>query len=458
MADAEKLVREGAAEIFLPSNVFYNPVQEFNRDLTVAVLSQYARDHFENLFSDKEKNGKQNTSSNDKQDKPAKPEYMDTDEDEINIVIDSSKSKESSTEDVLVAGKFYTEGLTVFEGLSASGLRSMRFALEVPGIKEILANDFDRNAVKFIEKNIEHNNVRDLVKSNCEDASLVMYQHKRPKNRFDVVDLDPYGSPAVFLDAAVQSVKDGGLLMVTCTDLAVLCGNGSETCYSKYGAISLRAKFCHEMALRIILQSIEAHANRYSRYIIPQISVSVDFYIRVFVKVYSGQKKVKQTASKLSYVYNCTGCGTFTLQPVGLKYPTKGEQFKFTPSLGPAVSTKCKHCSHSHHVAGPIWADPIHDQEFVARVLNAVRADTDRLKTRQRIIGMLSLIGEELPNQPLYYVTDALCNVVHCTTPTILQLRYLTKHYYIIFKFICWELMLDFDIVGQCIMCCLCPP
>ena len=43
-----------------------------------------------------------------------------------------------------------------------------------------------------------------------------------------VVDLDPYGSPAMFLDAAVQCVTDGGLLCVTATDLAVLCGNHSE--------------------------------------------------------------------------------------------------------------------------------------------------------------------------------------------------------------------------------------
>ena len=39
---------------------------------------------------------------------------------------------------------------------------------------------------------------------------MVMYQHKTFKNRFDVIDLDPYASPSPFLDAAVQSVADGG--------------------------------------------------------------------------------------------------------------------------------------------------------------------------------------------------------------------------------------------------------
>jgi tRNA G26 N,N-dimethylase Trm1 len=101
------------------------------------------------------------------------------------------------------------------------------------------------------------------------------------------VDLDPYGSPSVFLDSAVQSITEGGLLMCTATDMAVLCGNNGEVCYSKYGAYPLRGKYCHEMALRILLASIESHANRYKRYIVPVLSLSVDFYVRVFVRIYT---------------------------------------------------------------------------------------------------------------------------------------------------------------------------
>jgi tRNA G26 N,N-dimethylase Trm1 len=37
---------------------------------------------------------------------------------------------------------------------------------------------------------------------------------------YDAVDLDPYGTPAQFLDTAVQAVSEGGLLMVTATDMA----------------------------------------------------------------------------------------------------------------------------------------------------------------------------------------------------------------------------------------------
>jgi tRNA (guanine26-N2/guanine27-N2)-dimethyltransferase len=37
-----------------------------------------------------------------------------------------------------------------------------------------------------------------------------MYNHREEKKRVDVVDLDPYGTAAPFVDAAVQCVSDGG--------------------------------------------------------------------------------------------------------------------------------------------------------------------------------------------------------------------------------------------------------
>lgn len=79
---------------------------------------------------------------------------------------------------------------------------------------------------------------------------LLMYQQQTSQQWYDAIDLDPYGCPSRFLDSAVQAVRDGGLLLVTCTDMAVLAGNSPETCYVKYGAVSLRSPACHEMVSR----------------------------------------------------------------------------------------------------------------------------------------------------------------------------------------------------------------
>lgn len=42
--------------------------------------------------------------------------------------------------------------------------------------------------------------------------STLMYSRRALKDRVDVVDLDPYGTAAPFIDAAVQSVRDDGTL------------------------------------------------------------------------------------------------------------------------------------------------------------------------------------------------------------------------------------------------------
>lgn len=39
-----------------------------------------------------------------------------------------------------------------------------------------------------------------------------MYNRRNPSSRVEVIDLDPYGTVAPFVDAAVQSISDGGVL------------------------------------------------------------------------------------------------------------------------------------------------------------------------------------------------------------------------------------------------------
>lgn len=65
------------------------------------------------------------------------------------------------------------DGITILEGLAASGLRSVRYALEIAGVKSITANDISADAYKMMQQNIEHNNVQDIVKPSQEDAGLV---------------------------------------------------------------------------------------------------------------------------------------------------------------------------------------------------------------------------------------------------------------------------------------------
>lgn len=89
----------------------------------------------------------------------------------------------------------------------------MRYALEVGGMLRVTANDIDPKAVEVIRENLELNKVTDRVTAVCSDAALLMYQSSG-ETRYHVVDIDPYGSPTHFLDAAVQAVEYGGECVV----------------------------------------------------------------------------------------------------------------------------------------------------------------------------------------------------------------------------------------------------
>ncbi|KAE9549975.1 hypothetical protein FO519_006817 [Halicephalobus sp. NKZ332] len=379
------IVQEGRAKLVVDNEAetesFYNPVMQFNRDLTVTVMRQFVADRSD--------------------DQP----------DDISEEAEKRPKK-----------KWYNSGpVRVLDALSATGLRAIRFAQEVPEIQKIVANDFSESSVKNIKRNVAENGLENLIEVNCDDAKLLMMKHTSYSTRFHIVDLDPYGTAAPFLDAAVQSVADGGLLMVTCTDMAVLCGNAPEACFLKYKSTALKHSANHEMALRILVRAIDAHANVYGRYVEPVLSVSIDYYIRVFVKVFTSPSKAKLSAARVANVLACTGCKAFELIPI-LKTTDVGNKItKFTPTvLKPKITGedgKCRHCDSALHLGGPIYSAPIQDKKFLEKLLEKIEKTPveERLGTHERLKGILTVISEELHDQPLYLIRDTVMSAVKAT-------------------------------------------
>ncbi|KAI4375173.1 hypothetical protein MLD38_013077 [Melastoma candidum] len=436
-----KVVKEGEAEILMhaKNEVFYNKTQINNRDLSIAVLrtfiSQRKLEH-EALISRKAKplpkepdeNGAGSVSDgqhDESDERPAEleeqPKSEAPEEQSNRDVEEGCTGCDVAPEAVNGKGRKELKPTRVLEALSASGLRSLRYAREVDGVGQVVALDNDKASVEACRRNIKFNGsvASSKVESHLSDARMYMLTHPR---EFDVVDLDPYGSPSIFLDSAVQSVVDGGMLMCTATDLAVLCGGNGEVCYSKYGSYPLRGKYCHEMALRILLACIESHANRYKRYIVPVLSVQMDFYIRVFVRIYTSAGAMKNTPLKVSYVFQCTGCDSFHLQPVG-RTVSKNNSTRYLPGFGPVVPQDCTDCGKKFCMGGPIWSAPIHDQEWVASILSDVKSMKDRYPAYDRISAVLTTVSEELPDIPLFLSLHNLCSTLKCTSPSAVIFR-----------------------------------
>ena len=322
-------------------------------------------------------------------------------------------------------------GSRILDALSASGMRAIRYAKELEGLSLVVANDYDASAVESIRRNVEFNGLSSsLVVAKQADAAMTMMEHRSVSTRFDLVDLDPFGSPAAFLDSAVQSVSDGGLLAVTCTDMAVLCGNHSEACFGKYGAMPLRGKHCHEFALRLVLGCLQTHAARHRRYIVPVVSCSIDFYVRLFVRVYTSPQEVKKSASKLSHVYQCGQCRSFALQPLGVvRRHRNGTRCR--PPAAPSVGEACEHCGGAMKMTGPIWHGPIQDASFVQEALRSLerggaadvhtKATPHGAASQKKLRGLFGALAAEadLAEQPLFMTSHGMAATLGCIAPPL---------------------------------------
>lgn len=375
-------VTEGSATILHEGNdVFYNKAQVVNRDISIAVLRWFS------------------------QSKAKEPPKR-------------NKRKAGCTGIVqLPEGTPFKKGLkgiSILEAMAASGLRAIRYAKEIPGVGQVVANDLDQGAVDAIKRNIEFNSVSDTVTAYKGDARLLMLQHPQT---FCVVDIDPYGSPTELLDMAVQSVSDGGLMAVTATDMAVLCGNNAESCFTKYGCYSLHRDYNHEQALRILLACLAMHAARHKRVIEPILCLSIDFYIRVFVRVRISAADSKSTASKLSYLWQSSGCDSWWLQPAGTHTSNK-----FTVGKGPPMPQACPISGSKFLMGGPIWSEPLIKTDAVKHIFDDIQANRDMFASHVKTCGMLRAVLEELPEVPLYYTLPSLTRTLKCEGPKLVTI------------------------------------
>ncbi|RKF60939.1 tRNA -dimethyltransferase [Golovinomyces cichoracearum] len=471
-------VKEGLAYILVPSDnpivpqqspldgsqtqdVFYNPIQQFNRDLSVLTIKTYGNQIIEQQKrKEKEKalkktRGKERDKKRKRDDlsenglsmkigrtnitSPQAGNEISEEAMTENVVAQTVKSSATSSvadencpsvevkETEIVNADTSSQALnhepnfTILDALSATGLRALRYAHEIPFTTSVTANDLLPTATEQIKLNILHNKLTSKIVAKTGNAIRHMYNlidnssNSSAKNsKYNVIDLDPYGSAAPFLDAAVQAIRDGGLLCITCTDAAVWASNGwPEKCFALYGGVPLKGPLSHEAGLRLILHAVATSAARYGLAITPLLSLSIDFYARLFVRIHKSAQQVKFLAGKTMMVYNCdTGCGAWTTQMLGrnrFASTKKGNlMWKHGLEQGPSAKETCAECGFKTHIGGPMYAGLLHDPEFVQQILDGLKdEDEQTYQTIPRIRGMLTVALEEClpPTCPTNFVS-----------------------------------------------------
>ncbi|PSP94919.1 tRNA (guanine(10)-N(2))-dimethyltransferase [Halobacteriales archaeon QS_4_62_28] len=316
-------VTEGQVTVEVPAqadagtgeNVFFNPVQELNRDLTIATLRAY-------------------------------------------------RERESRASSYLDAN-------------AASGIRGARAAAD--GWETTLC-DVDPDAVSLCERNLERNDLAAAVRH--EDATVTMH-----RDAFDVVDIDPFGTPIPFVDAAFQGTRN--LVCVTATDTAPLCGAHFESGVRSYSAIPRNTEYHTEMGVRILLGTLVRTAARYDLAARPILSHATKHYVRTYLELDGGATVANEALGEVGHVYHCQHC----------LWRDHSE------GLHADAPDACPNCDEHLQTAGPLWLGDTCESGFTATIADFLSED---MGTAEEASDLLDTLDAELA-RPTHYDQHRLC-------------------------------------------------
>ncbi len=284
-------------------------------------------------------------------------------------------------------------GLQIADPLAGSGVRSLRFLKELPKImiNQLFVNDANPKFKKLWLQELKINKLKNKLnnkrndnKKNTKqkklnagqivlgntDASMFMLS----QSGFDYIDVDPFGSPNPFLDAACKRLARGGILAVTATDTAPLAGTYPKTCKRKYDAIPLLDECKHETAIRILLRKIQLVGAQYEKALVPVCCYAHEHYYRVFLVC----EKSKSMVDKV-------------LKQHGI-----------------------------WHGAGPLWLGNLWDDKLIKKMLSLARFSDEKK--------LLYRISKEATSHSIgFFDVHAECKRLHISVPSFAKIIHLIE-------------------------------
>jgi tRNA (guanine26-N2/guanine27-N2)-dimethyltransferase len=299
---------------------------------------------------------------------------------------------------------------SICDSMAASGIRSLRLLKYLTEDVHILANDLNPLALRLIEKNAELNTLPlDRLEFANEEAAFLFAKLRKDRHFQTIIDIDPFGTPNIFIDTALRAVQIQGLLGVTATDTAVFFGVKPSACLRKYNIRSLRSSFLKEVGLRILLAFVAFRAHPFMNYVVPMLSLSFNHYIRFFVKILKGKEGVTKNLAQIGYMFWCPKCDWRSSGGLDIR----------------TASFSCPLCQAKVEYGGPMWLGQLHDSSFVHQCQQTLTTtEKHTIPSKKRLEKVLAVIEHEDRFPPGYFDLHKLCDSLQISvakSTTIIQ-------------------------------------
>jgi tRNA (guanine26-N2/guanine27-N2)-dimethyltransferase len=247
--------------------------------------------------------------------------------------------------------------------------------------------DINKDSIRLARKNARLNGVQGRCEFVPREANSYLYSRYGKDEKVDYVDVDPFGTPVPYLQAALRATKDGGIASFTATDTAVLCGVHARVAERRYGGTPVNNHFHHETGVRLLLNAVRREAASLDLGVKPIAVHSTRHYIRVFVRVEVGPSKAEAARESEGYVLCCRQCGHL--------------------EEGLSLGGSCEKCKARLKSAGPLWLGELTE----TKTLRDAVAASEKLGLPEATRVLSSLLGVDgFP--PWSFSVEGICSAL----------------------------------------------
>ena len=285
--------------------------------------------------------------------------------------------------------------INICDLFGGSGIRGIRYKNEISGVGEVSINDISETANHYERHNIELNCLED-IEVYQHDASMFL---RMKRGEFDVIDIDPFGTPSPFIDSAGYCARRDSLLCVTATDTSALCGTYQEPCIRKYNSKPYKSEYCHETGIRILAGFVALTLSKYAKFIEVKMSHSTEHYMRLYLEVNKGSKRTDESLKNIGYISHCKNC-LHRQTSYGLATP---------------IDEICPVCGEKLVHAGPLWLGQIQDAEFIEKMI--VEANNKHINSEKEALKLLNKCLGEADAPATFYDVHSICKSLKVSAP-----------------------------------------